>query len=374
MENEMHKNRVNSDFDIAFREIDRSAFINSDQSHLVVGQSIPSTETLRQFFSILKLRGRSKVLHIGAGLGYASAVLSTISKKLIAIEKVHSLAVVARENIYNLGINNVEVIEGDGSQGAPEEAPFDIIVVSTPTVKDKTTLLHQLSAHGQMICIEYGEESMMMLVKYSCDRAMNLHRTEHGILKFSQNQDEILIELGLISDKVLQEARINAEKNKTLVIDEVRKLVSVNDVELYSSLARQHGLILGNVEKLLPLVDPLLFDSCSKAFLDHKRIIPLYVKNDSLVVATNNPDVSMAEIQKVFSQINVEKILVTPTDFLRLWSTIDLSLKAENRGQLDFLKGHAEEQKKDHFKPKQEAHLISLFEALLLDAVADGGS
>ena len=65
----MHKNRVNSDFDIAFREIDRSAFINSDQSHLVVGQSIPSTETLRQFFSILKLRGRSKVLHIGAGLG-----------------------------------------------------------------------------------------------------------------------------------------------------------------------------------------------------------------------------------------------------------------------------------------------------------------
>ena len=71
---------------------------------------------------------------------------------------------------------------------------------------------------------------MMMLVKYSCDREMNIQRTEHGILKFSQNHDEILIELGLISDEVLQEARTNAEKNKTLVIDEVRKLVSVNDV------------------------------------------------------------------------------------------------------------------------------------------------
>jgi len=307
-------------------------------------------------------------------LGYASAVLSRISKKVIAIEKVHSLVKVARKNIESLGIKNIEIREGDGSSGLADEAPFDIIVISTPTIKNKKVFLKQLSSRGQLICIEYGEESLMTLVKYFRDVTNKFRRIEYGVLKSSHGNDEILIELGLISNDVLQQAREEAKKNKSLVIDEVRKLMSVNDIELYRSLAQQHGLNLGKVDELLSIIDPMLFDSCSKGFLDHHRIIPLCIQDDTLIVATNNPDASMTEIQKVFPQLSIEKILVTPTDFLRIWKAIDLSLKTDKQLETELLNEASNQLQESFSKPKQEAHLVSLFEALLLDAVAERAS
>jgi protein-L-isoaspartate O-methyltransferase len=106
--------------------------VNCEQEGLVVGRSIPSAETLRQIFSVLQLPPDPKTLQIGVGLGYASAVLAHVARQVIGIEKVASLASAAKDKLNNLNLANVVIHQGDGRDGAPQEAPFDIIVVTTP--------------------------------------------------------------------------------------------------------------------------------------------------------------------------------------------------------------------------------------------------
>ena len=231
--NSASKYKVDPRIESALAEIDRNAFITSEGAGLVVGRSIPSTETLRHIFSILTLPQSPKILQVGAGLGYASAVLSRMASQVIAIEKVVSLATAITEKAHKLGLANIIVRQGDGSGGAPQDAPFDLILVSTPNIEHKSTLLKQLSPRGQLVCIEYAEASLLMLVKYVNDGHHNYIRSEHGFIDFVQNKDEILIELGFVTDDILREARLLSKAKKTRLMDEVRLLISLNDLELY---------------------------------------------------------------------------------------------------------------------------------------------
>ena len=70
------------------------------------------------------------MLEVGAGSGYAAAVISRIAGKVVAIERQHELVEVARERLQRLGYDNVEIVEGDGTRGWPEQAPFDAILAA----------------------------------------------------------------------------------------------------------------------------------------------------------------------------------------------------------------------------------------------------
>ncbi len=367
--------RVDPRIEAALVQTDRNAFISHQDEGLVVGRSIPSTENLRHILSVAILPPRPKILQVGAGLGYACAVLSRVAEQVIAIERLASLTTAVSDKMLSLGLSNVVVRQGDGSGGAPEDSPFDLILVSTPNIENKTALFKQLTPRGQLVCIEYAEASLLMLVKYTHDGQGHYVRTEHGYVDFIKNKDELLIELGFVTDDMLRQARNLAKARGSTIIEEVRQLIKLNDFDLYHSLAKQYGLVLGEVEALLKNVDPKYFGRCSKAFLDHQRLIPLYLDNHSLKVATDNPNAAMIEIQQVFPNNKIEKVLVTPTDFHRLWSAIDLCqpcnkpppASEDGVGEQDLdLFGHQ--------KPEIEAHLVTIFEALLLDAVAERAS
>ena len=371
------KRIIDPRFSKALEEVNREAFVNCEQEGLVVGRSIPSAKTLQHIFSVLQLPPNPKILQIGLGVGYTSAVLSHVATEVIGIEKSASLANAAIENLSSLNIRNVIVRHGEGSEGSPQDSPFDIIVVSTPNVEDKSVLLDQLTPFGQIICVEYADSSLLKLVKYKGDGHHHYARTEHGYIDFVQNKDEILIELGFINDDVLTKARRLANDNKTLIIDEVRHLTNVDDMALYRSLAKQYGMDLGNVDSLLKYIDPKIFSHFSRAFLDHHHIIPLYIDDDILVVATSNPNASMVEVQQVFLHKKIKTILVTPTDFRRLWSATDLCLQAQISSVKLPEEPHKRKEDDDllsQHKPEVGAHLVSLFEALLLDAVAGRAS
>lgn len=300
-------------FEAALAQVDRQVFLNNRTEGLVVGRSIPSTENLRRTLAIVTLLPSGpNVLHVGAGLGYASVVLAQVARKVVAIEINALLARAIATNIEQLGVGNVVLRHGDGSGGAPDFAPFDLILVASPSIEQKSALLSQLSPRGQLVCVEWGEASLLTLVKYTHDGRHHYVRSEHGYMDFVPNRDEILIELGLVSDELLVRARQLAKTNKTTIIDEVRKLNNLNDMELYRSLARQYGLQLGEVEQLLRKVDPKYFGACSKAFLDHQHLIPLYPEGGSLKVATDNPTASMVEIQKVFPKEKSGKFWLRP--------------------------------------------------------------
>ena len=123
----------------AMREVPREAFISPgfeefayEDSALPIaeGQTISQPYIVAAMVAAAELEESDKVLEVGAGSGYAAAVISRVAAKVFAIERHAPLTEAARERMRVLGYHNVELKTGDGSGGWPEQAPFDAILVS----------------------------------------------------------------------------------------------------------------------------------------------------------------------------------------------------------------------------------------------------
>ena len=99
----------------------------------------------------LKLKGGEKVLEIGAGSGYAAAVLSRIAGEVYTVERIGQLAEKAAEPLADLGYGNVHVLHGDGTKGWPEHAPYDAIVVAAGGPQVPEALKQQLKIGGRLV-------------------------------------------------------------------------------------------------------------------------------------------------------------------------------------------------------------------------------
>jgi protein-L-isoaspartate(D-aspartate) O-methyltransferase len=91
------------------------------------------------------------VLEVGAGSGYAAAVMSRIARAVIGIERQHELVGSARERLHRLGYDNVRVFEGDGTCGWPDDAPFDAILAAAAGSHVPTPLIDQLAPGGRLV-------------------------------------------------------------------------------------------------------------------------------------------------------------------------------------------------------------------------------
>ena len=99
----------------------------------------------------LEIRHEDKILEIGAGSGYAAAVLSRLGREVYAVERHESLAREAEERLARLGYSNVRILHGDGTLGWPEHAPYDAIVVAAGGPDVPPALLDQLAEGGRLV-------------------------------------------------------------------------------------------------------------------------------------------------------------------------------------------------------------------------------
>lgn len=120
------------------------------------GQTISQPYIVAFMTEALGLGGGERVLEIGAGCGYQTAVLSTIASRVFGIEIVPPLAREAGERLRKLGYVNVEIREGDGYSGWPEQGPFDAIVVAAAAPRVPEPLKEQLRDGGRLI-VPVGE-------------------------------------------------------------------------------------------------------------------------------------------------------------------------------------------------------------------------
>jgi protein-L-isoaspartate(D-aspartate) O-methyltransferase len=110
----------------------------------------------------LGLAGQERVLEIGTGSGYQTAVLAELALNVFSIEKIRSLAVKARSVLDGLDYYNVAIHVGDGSLGWSDHAPFDAILVTAASPALPQPLLEQLSIGGRLV-IPLGEEQSQVL-------------------------------------------------------------------------------------------------------------------------------------------------------------------------------------------------------------------
>jgi protein-L-isoaspartate(D-aspartate) O-methyltransferase len=99
----------------------------------------------------LALRGAERVLEIGTGHGFQAALLATLAAEVWSVERWPDLATAARANLARCGIDNAHVVVGDGTDGLPDQAPFEAIVVSAAFTRVPAPLAQQLATGGRLV-------------------------------------------------------------------------------------------------------------------------------------------------------------------------------------------------------------------------------
>jgi protein-L-isoaspartate(D-aspartate) O-methyltransferase len=126
------------------------------------GQTISQPYVHARSLELLRLKGTDRVLEVGAGSGYQTALLAQLASTVLAVERVPELARAAREALEAVGINNATVVVGDGTLGWRAYAPFDAIVVSSASPSVPGPLIEQLADGGRLV-IPLGDQESQVL-------------------------------------------------------------------------------------------------------------------------------------------------------------------------------------------------------------------
>jgi len=130
--------------------------------HIGEGQTISQPYMVALMTEMLGLTGSEKVLEVGTGSGYQTAILAELGQFVHSIERFRSLADSARQRLADLGYANVEVHVGDGSLGLDFEAPFDAIIVTAGAPETPASLCSQLAEGGKLV-IPVGSQTLQRL-------------------------------------------------------------------------------------------------------------------------------------------------------------------------------------------------------------------
>jgi len=164
------------------REVPRSGFVPPDlagqayeDKPLPIGRSQVTTQPslVARMVEALGLEGSERVLEVGAGYGWQTALLAGLSGFVWAVERFADVAEAASANLARFGVANAEVVEGDGTEGLPEHAPYDAILVAAAFPSVPRPLEEQLAAGGRLVqpLGPGGSEEVVLFEKGSRDLA-----------------------------------------------------------------------------------------------------------------------------------------------------------------------------------------------------------
>jgi protein-L-isoaspartate(D-aspartate) O-methyltransferase len=166
----------------AMDEVPREKFVSEEtreqayQDHalpIACGQTISQPYVVGYMTELLELASHHRVLEIGTGSGYQAAVLSRIAAHVVSIERYRTLAEKARRTFDQIGYTNIDVLIGDGLEGAPNLPPFDRIIVTAAAETIPDALVNQLADDGIMV--------LPLGPKNGPQHIVRLRRTKGGI-------------------------------------------------------------------------------------------------------------------------------------------------------------------------------------------------
>ena len=144
----------------AFRAVPRALFVPAEaapQAYLDEPIRIPHGQVTTQpsliaaMVAALGLTGGERVLEVGTGLGFQTAILARLARMVVSVERFADLAAQARANLTAAGVGGVTVVVGDGTLGVPEHAPYQAIVVAAAAPRVPGPLVEQLADGGRLV-------------------------------------------------------------------------------------------------------------------------------------------------------------------------------------------------------------------------------
>ena len=158
----------------AIRSVPRHLFVDEALAHrsyedtalpIGYGQTLSQPYVVAKMSELALAQGRpKKVLELGSGSGYQTAILASLVDEICAIERIKPLLERARKQLRALRVRNVRLRHGDGLDGWASEAPFDLILGAAAPEQLPTQLLEQLATGGRLILPVGGERQQLMMV------------------------------------------------------------------------------------------------------------------------------------------------------------------------------------------------------------------
>ncbi|HET9638379.1 MAG TPA: protein-L-isoaspartate(D-aspartate) O-methyltransferase [Allosphingosinicella sp.] len=177
----------------AFRTVPREEFVPEPMRAFAyedgplpieVGQTISQPYIVALMIEAAGIAPGDRVLEIGAGSGYAAAVMGRIAEEVIAVERHCELAGLARERMERLGYSNVRIVEGDGTGGLPAEAPFEAILCAASGSHVPEALRRQLRVGGILVMPVGEPEAVQNLVKVTRRGEEDFDEEDLGPVRF----------------------------------------------------------------------------------------------------------------------------------------------------------------------------------------------
>lgn len=159
----------------AFRGVERHKFVpegSRGSAYADFPVSIGEGQTISQPYIValmseaLKLTGKERVLEVGTGSGYQAAILAELAKEVYSVERFAVLAERAAGVLEALGYRNIRIRVGDGTEGWPEEAPFDRVIITAAAQRVPEPLFQQLAEDGLLIA-PVGENFSQVLTLFT---------------------------------------------------------------------------------------------------------------------------------------------------------------------------------------------------------------
>jgi protein-L-isoaspartate(D-aspartate) O-methyltransferase len=170
----LRKNGINDERVLgAIADTPREMFLHETQSSMAyedralsigMGQTISQPLMVATMTQALQLDGNERILEIGTGSGYQTAILARLTGHVYSIERIQQLACLALKRLEKLACSNVSVFVGDGSLGLPEQAPYDRILVAAAAPEVSERLYNQLVLWGKMVIPVGGHERQELFV------------------------------------------------------------------------------------------------------------------------------------------------------------------------------------------------------------------
>ena len=177
----------------AFLEVPREAFVAPGYGReaygdhplpIEAGQTISQPYIVALMIQAAAIQPGKRVLEVGAGSGYAAAVISRIAARVVAIERQPELVGVARERLRRLGYNNVEIVEGDGTKGWADGAPYDAILAAASGSHVPRPLIEQLAPGGSLVMPIGSPGWVQKLVRIRKAEDGSLQQSDLGEVRF----------------------------------------------------------------------------------------------------------------------------------------------------------------------------------------------
>lgn len=175
-----------------FHKLDRAFFIDNEfKAYADLDRPLPigHGQTISQPSLVLEMTLQldplpdSRILEIGTGSGFQTALLAEFARQVYTIERIEELAVRSRERLRQLGYHNIHYRVGDGSEGWPEHAPYDRILAAAGAERLPDPLLEQLAPGGRMI-VPVGPAGLQELLLVRKDEQGGLRRQTLGEVRF----------------------------------------------------------------------------------------------------------------------------------------------------------------------------------------------